>query len=468
MTILEILSNQIQDELSSTVHDCFRGIDPVYQHIDQTSIDVVQADAADMGYKWEVSHTFGGGVAGLMESGYPLGPDARQLDGTTVNYLNESDPTGATSFPNPLASPHTGVFRRKLQLHKNVGNFNIPTDWMQMDRLSAAVIKQVARDIKAVGMMRALKESISFYCDTDASGYNVLCNAGTVTSNANNTVTFTITGGRIAYFRPGMTVQEVGDLTKAYVVTAVDPLNATITIASAGADFGTVTPIIETGDTIIWGGSRAYTPMVTWGLNDWIKDSGYLFQTGASAGFSLDEHPEFKSLVKDAGSQHLTESLMNSTVGAFMDAYGDLAPDSIITTWDISLDYLDNLGNQTFERNGAELKYNSGFAEITYMFNGRKINWLISSMVLPGTLYALRLNDGNIKRYVPPKIGGKDDRVGAEVEFLNTLTGSSSIFKVAHNASGASTSVLEAPFWQYRLVAPVDARSVKIENIAVS
>ena len=100
-----------------------------------------------------------------------------------------------------------------------------------------------------------------------------------------------------------------------------------------------------------------------------------------------------------------------------------------------------------------------------YSFNGKNLKWVISPMCLGKTLYAIKLGNGNLTRYVPPSIGGSDGRVGGNVEFLAPLGGHNSIFKIAHNSSGSSMNLLEAPFWQYGLLAPMDVRSVKLTGL---
>ena len=86
-------------------------------------------------------------------------------------------------------------------------------------------------------------------------------------------------------------------------------------------------------------------------------------------------------------------------------------------------------------------------------------------MCISGRLYGIKLNNGNIKRYIPPKVAGSDGRIGSEVEFLAPLGGSNSIFKIAHASSGASQALLEAPFWQYCLVCPIDVKGVKLTGL---
>jgi hypothetical protein len=488
-TIIEELSNQVQDELPMVVHEAFRGLDPIYQHIDQTSIDVVSADTANMGYKWQINHLFSGGLAGLIQNADPLGPaidDATQYE-KSLKFIDASD-AGVTPFPTALEAPNAGVIKRTLALHMNTGNFPVPVAWLQHDKLSAAHVKQCAMNIKALGQLRALMESISFYCDKQG-GYPVLGRVadevGTITAvDTNKGYTFGVDGGRIAYFRPGMMVDIYTDAgagsipgtkvnsTSQLVISRVDFINKTITVTGAGAFSNTdiSAEIPSDDDWILWKGcTTQYRPLVSWGIEDWVKSSGYLFQSGASTGFNLTSYPHFASQVV-AVSNALTDTVLNGYVGGFIDAYGDAAPDTILTTWGATLKYIQapnasGLDRMLFDRTGKALKVNGGFSDVEFTFNGRNMNWMISSMVLPGYLYGLRLGDGNIKRYVPPKVGGSDDRIGQEVEFLAPVGGHNGIFKIAHNGDGASLSVLEAPFWQYRLIAPMDVRSIKLTGL---
>jgi hypothetical protein len=121
-----------------------------------------------------------------------------------------------------------------------------------------------------------------------------------------------------------------------------------------------------------------------------------------------------------------------------------------------------------YDRTGKELSVAGGWDDVSYSFNGRKFTWITSPMCISGRLYALKMKNGNIKRYIPPKVGGTDARIGSEVEFLAPLGGHSSIFKIAHASTGASQALLEAPFWQYCLVAPVDVKGVVLKSLTES
>jgi len=208
--------------------------------------------------------------------------------------------------------------------------------------------------------------------------------------------------------------------------------------------------------------------MRTWGLEDWIKSSGQIMGGSASAeGLDLDTYSDFKSLVKDV-SGPLTDTVMNGYIGGFLDAYPGASLDTIITTMGVTLKYLEQptlYNNRMFyDRQGKSLDVKGGWDDVSFSFNGRSFNWLISPMCISGYLYACKFAGGNVKRYMPPAVGGADGRVG-EVEFLAPMTGQSSVFMVGRASSGAPQALLEAPFWYYNLIAPVDPRGVKLTGL---
>jgi hypothetical protein len=393
----------------------------------------------------------------------------------------------------------------------STGNFNIPVTWLQADALDASQIAQVARDIKAVGQLRALTEAQSFFMASN----NTLCQIDNYvsTNEASGYATFTVKAGtgRTAYFRLGMLVDIVADSSGPQFGTAVDgsDMKNIVTGASGVATTRSnrlhliVSDVDYIGGTIkiatVKGGSMAaaalagsgfadddwvvlrgcgyatYREMRSWGLNDWIAESGKIMDENlgignpADAAIDLDTYSQFKSQVV-ASVGLLTENVMNGYVGGFLDAYPGQTLDTIITTMGVTLKYLEQPSTSGqhrlhWERTSKPLTYASGWDEVTYSFNGRRMNWIISPMCIDGHLYALKMRDGNIKRYVPPRVGGSDSRVGSEIEFLAPLGGHSNIFKIAHASTGASQAILEAPFWQYCLIAPVDVRGVKLTGL---
>jgi hypothetical protein len=182
----------------------------------------------------------------------------------------------------------------------------------------------------------------------------------------------------------------------------------------------------------------------------------------------LTKYGQFKSKVV-AVNGPLTDTVMNGYIGGFLDAFPGASIDTIITTMGVTLKYLEQpqLSNNRmfYDRQGKALDVKGGWDDVNYSFNGRVFRWMVSPMCISQRLYGVKLNNGNIKRYVPPKVGGTDARVGSEIEFLVPMAGGSSVFKIAHASTGAPLPLLEAPFWQYCLVCPVDVKGVKLTGL---
>lgn len=515
-TAISVLSNFIRDELPKVLHESLPQIAPVYKYIEQTSQAVKQSEGIGQG--WQVNHLFATGVAGLIQYANPSGPDMTQTLGKQAQILTPAH-ADLAPFPTAIEAPHTSSLKRTLSLHKITGNFSIPTTWMQADRLSATQIEQVVRDIKAVGDLKAMVEAASFFSYTGSDGTYDVDVLGRISAvNVHPTlsnycqITLDEAYGRISNFRIGMSVDLVADdasdqlktgtaadgtdvlnytgsggtydnLYIRLIVASVDYLGKTVTLAplisttgatpayTAAADTWAVLPAAL--DWIVLAGCSRYAsgarPMVSWGLEDWIKSSGTIMGgTSAAEALDLAYYPQFKSQVV-AVNGPLTDSVMNGYIGGYLDAYPGAGLDTILTTQGVTLKYLEqpNLYNNrmNYDRTGKALSVKGGWDEVEYSFNGRVLRWIISPMCLKQRLYALKFGGGNIKRYVPPHIGGSDGRVGGEVSFLAPLGGHVGIFKIAHSSTGASQEVLEAPFWQYKLVAPVDVKGIKLTDI---
>lgn len=501
---IDALDNFIREELPSTINESLPQIAPVYKYIETTSLGVKRTG---VGRDWEVEHLFSTGIAGLIQSADVRGPTF--FDNATYNQGKVMDTlSGLDIFPTATAAPHTTSLKRILTLGLATGNFSIPVTWMQGDALSASQIRQVTRDIAAVGQLRALTEAQSFFM----SNNNVLARIDSydATNEASGYITLKVASGsgRTAFFRIGMMVDVLdhagsgssatpnfgtdtdGTDVKNYdndastyhplIVADVDYIGGTIKLATVNAQSLEVANMagdaIEDDDFIVLRdcGTVSGREMRTWGLEDWMASSGQIMGGSGTTtnrlnpGLDLDTQSQFKSQVVTVNGP-LTDTIMNGYVGGFLDAYPGQSLDTIITTMGVTLKYIEQPGlynNRMFyDRTGKTLDVSGGWDDVTYSFNGKKFRWIVSPMCIGGKLYAIKLNGGNIKRYVPPKVGGSDNRIGSEVEFLAPLGGHNSIFKIAHASSGASQAVLEAPFWQYGLVAPVDVKGVKLSSL---
>jgi hypothetical protein len=514
---IDSLDNLVREELPMIIHEMGPAICPVFDKIKRTAFGVKSQEGLGRGYN--VIHLYETGVAGLIESADPLGPGMTTISGGMSQLLAEGTAsTNLSIFPSAKEVPHTGDIKRTLPLHKVVGNFSIPAAWKQADLLNAAQIKKVARDMKAVAKLKAIYEGSSFFSHTvtNASGYEsqVLGRISAIAENSSWTDYIDITideqYGRISNFRKGMRLDIVADssgtlqdgvatdgtdvrnyehTTANYVhliIASVDFLGKKITLrpvdsvdgglpnygSSSSGDVFAVAAAAD--DWITFARTTRYTsaarPQFSWGLNSWIKSSGTILG-GASAAAALDLslYPQFKSQVK-AINGPLTDNVINGYIGGYLDAYPGESLDTIITTQGVQLKWLEQPGlynnRQNYERTGKSLSVKGGWSQISYEFGGRVYEWVMSPMCLSKTLYALKFQGDNIKRYSPPKLGGTEASMGQEIEFLAPLGGHSGVFKIAHDSSGAPMELLESPFWYYCLIAPVDPRGVKLTNLA--
>ena len=515
---IDSLDNLVREELPMIIHETGPVIAPVFDKIKRTAFGVKSQQGLGRGYK--VIHLYETGVAGLIESGDPLGPDMTTIGGNMTQLLAQGTAeAGLSIFPNAAESPHMGDIKRELTLHKVVGNFSIPAAWKQADLLNAAQIKKVARDMKAVAKLKAIYEASSFFSHsaTNDSGTEsqVLSRITTIAENSSYTdyidITINETYGRISNFRQGMRIDIVATstdtlqdgvavdgtdvrnythTTQSYVhmiISAVDYLGKKITIRPVNSvtgglpNFGSGTSgdLFQAGqagaanDWIVFSKTTRYIagnrPQFSWGLNNWIKSSGTILG-GASlaAGLDLAVYPQFKSQVVDVNGP-LTDNIINGYIGGYLDAYPGETLDTVITTQGVQLKWLEQPGlynnRQNYERTGKALSFKGGWSNISYEFGGRTYEWIMSPMCLSNTLYACKFAGDNIKRYSPPRLGGMEATMGQEIEFLAPLGGHSGVFKIAHSSGGASQDLLESPYWYYCLIAPVDPRGVKFTGL---
>lgn len=523
-TAIDNLSNFMKEEMPKVLHESLPLVAPFFKDIIATSVGVKRDETSQIGRTWNVIHLYDAGISGLMKYGSPLGP-AMVLGSTLgkqAQMLQFFTAASSTPFPTATEAPHAGSLKRTLQLHYTTGNFSVPVAWMQADALSATQIKSVARDIKAVGKTRAMIEATGFHAlaITAHSTYKVkILGAVTSVSDSSNVVTVTIDEkyGTIHNFRPGLMIDFVkGDGSDGGVlqdgvslagtdivnvsaaaahlhvmITGVDYLGRTFTCVAVDPADGLIeaydtthgwkaagsVPIAQYDYIVLKDCSQNVTgrPMPTWGVEDWMISSGSMMGGANNAEvLDVDIYTQFKSSV-NAVNGPLTEDVLNKRVGDYLDAYPGLTVDTLITTNGVTQKHLQQYGlynnRQFYDRQGKSLNAKGGWAEVNYEFNGRVLRWIVDPLCAKNRLYAIKLQGGNIKRYVPPTISAGDARLDAgagmdgEIQFLAPAGGHTGIFMVARGSSGQALDILEAPFWQYQLIAPIDPRGIKLTDL---
>jgi len=514
---VDLLSDLVREELPQMLVELEPEVAPVFERIARTSLGVKSQEGLGKGY--QVIHIYDTGMAGSFESADPLGPGMTAVSGNQAQMLAlGSAASGLAVFPAAASVPHTGEVKRTLTLHKVVGNYSIPVAWRQLDALNAMQLKKVARDLKAVAKQKLLYEATSFHSHsvTNDAGFvsQVLGRVSAIAQHSAWTnyivVTLDEQYGRIANFGNGQRIDIVADSSGvlqagvntngsdvrnyssggAYVhliVVNVDYLGKKITLRPINNTDGGAptyangyragsTVVADANDWICAANTTRYNtasrPQFSWGINDWIKSSGQILGGASQAsGLDLDLYSMFKSQVK-AINGPLTDDVINSYVAGYLDAYPGEQLDGIITTQGVQQMWLRQPGlynnRQNYERTGKALSFRGGWSQISYEFGGRVFDWIISPMCLSKTLYALRFGNGNIKRYTPPRVGGIETNMGPELEFLATLGGHAGVFMVSYSSTGAPQELLEAPFWYFTLIAPVDPRGIKLTGLVES
>jgi hypothetical protein len=496
---IDVVSNLLREELPTVTRESLPEIAPIYNSVIKSSMDV---QSSGIGRGWKVEHTFDCGVAGMMQHANPDGYTFLTNTGTANRFpmVNMLDTTQSTAiFPNPLYTPHSATLKRVVKMHMSTGNFSLPATWFSTDALSANVLKQIAREIKAVSQYRALTEAQSFFMPSNNT-LGQIDNINT-TNAASGSFTFTVKegSGRTSFFRPGMAIDILADssgtpqfgadtngtdrrnYSTAYyplVIGDVDYLSGTIRVCSpASTDISGLS--IANDDWIVLANCNTEVStgvareMKTYGIEDWMADKGQILGGSSTLtdetnpALDLDTYSQFKSkLVTVSGP--LTDQVMNGYIGGFLDSYPGATIDTILTTMGVTLKYLENPSlfnnRMIYDRTSKPLSAYGGWDEVSYSFNGKILRWIISPMVINGRLYAFKLNN-NLIRYEPPKVGGTNGQVGSEMEFLVPLAGGSSIFKLVHDSNGATAAMLEAPFYQYVLLIPLDVRGVKLSSL---
>ena len=512
---VDILNDIVREELPRMLVELEPIVAPVFEKIKRTAFGVKSQDGLGKGY--QVIHIYATGMAGLFESADPLGPGMTAIEGNQAQLLAEG--TAASNlaiFPQATEVPHTGEVKRTLTLHKVVGNYSVPAAWKTLDMLNAAQLKKVNRDLRAVAKQKALYEASSFFsyeAPNDASNVNQVL--GRVSATGEHAawsdyllITLDEEYGRIANFGKGQRVDIVADnagtlqagtgntgvdvrnyapspfnyihlivvdvdyLGKKITLRPVDSVNGGLPDFSTG--YRTGGGVCATiGDWIVMSNTTRYIagsrPQFSWGINSWIKETGTILGGAAEeSGLDVDIYSMFKSQVK-AINASLTDDIINGYIGGYLDAYPGESLDTIITTQGVQQQWLKQPGQynnrQNYERTGKALSFRGGWSTISYEFGGRVFEWIMSPMCLSKTLYGCKFAGDNILRYGPPRIGGSNASMGPEIEFLATLGGHTGVFKIAHSSGGRPQDLLEAPFWYYNLICPVDPRGLKFTGL---
>lgn len=512
-TIMETLDSTIQQELPALAIESLPGIDPIYNGMIRTTQNVVR-DRGGRG--WEVAHRFRTSISGMFEPRAATGGSAHATAVQSVRFGT------AQNYPDPTKNQHVGNVTRYLGLNCHHGNFSLPLFLFKAEALSTVQFKTIADDLQGLAKLRAQLEAVSFYAPASGA-LGVLAAAGMTYdpgSNVSYKGKFTPTSSRIRWWVNGMLVDFFDDASGTNKINSLSGGTSDLPLVVDGVDYvdGTVTITEPTGTTYLDNSllnpssddldtTECYVfPRGAVQGGDDITDSGTLFRTGhygieswlintgtlfgdakgwnrggntQTAAFTIANYPQFKSFITPNLAAPLTDEVLNRKVGAMMDAY-DLQIDTFITTRGVIDKHIkqSTLGPSrlNYDRTGKSANIKGGWSKVMYEYEGKEIDIFQSPYCQTGTLYGVKLGGGNLRRYVPPRavpVGGVQAPgtgidMGEEIEFIVPMAGGNSIFRLVTNSDGRVLDLVEAPFYQYSQVAPLDVRGIKIAGITES
>lgn len=502
-TISDAIELTLEQSIVPTIFESLWELDPIYPMIQRSSMNVVRN--SNIGRGWKVQKTWVTGIAGGAKFTAAQGGNVV----TGPNNFNIYDTPQTFQAVDETTAP--AFMQSNVTLIEHRGNFYLPHNLLRADRLNSSIGSVVAQNLRGVGELLAQQECALFYSASATTGE--LADLGDTSVNVTNAASPTTTptacmileldgtdssSGRVHRFRPGMLV-DLYDSTGAtkrnlgftVAVDNVDPLASKVTLRRIdGGTFQTTTTL---NGGVTYGGAGGDNDIVVIkdsvsvapkGLESWIADGSTVT---SFFGIDVRNFSQFKSYLPSAISAALTENILNKHFAKFFEAFPGKKLDTAITTMGVLIGFIDNLdsnnsggissgstnttypGRIQYDRNGQAMTIEAGWESFKYRFASRPIEIYTSTYAAFGTLYAGKLKNGGITRYVPPAIPGAkvDSRFGAEVEFVAPLggTGMQGIFKHAHSTAGATTDFVEAPFVRQWNVMPSNPNWMKLTGI---
>jgi hypothetical protein len=484
-TFVESLSEVMREELSMMRQDTAPEVDGIFSRMYTSSRGVSKG----IGRDFKVKHVFSTGVAGAFKNVNRFGPSTVDVDYTPQSYMYDS--TTLRTYPTIGETTQLGYVTKVIDLVQGLGNFHVPLHMMAADELDAEISDAVSRMIKAVAKNVNQNEANSFYQTGRHKIVEITTAASALADITGEAVRCTLDGanavGRIAQIMPGMTfdlydssyqkknIDTTGTPASntPLVVGAVDYIGKTFDLYTAD---GTAFDVADhaNGDFYSYRDAdlnaataqAAATRRGPSGLEYWIVDSGTdVF------GLNLTTYPQFKSLVT-AVAGALTEEILNQNVGQFFDAYGAMySVDSLISTTGVLTKYMSTIdGLYRYDRNNKRLTLHEGWSSFDYAWQGQTFEYLASRYCRKGYLYALKLRDQNLTRYVPPQVAGSKTQssFSGDIQFTAPLMGSSNIFLPGRNSNSALVEHNEAPFTCFREWCPNQLPGIKLTGLVES
>lgn len=492
-TLLETLDRTVTEDFGKSIMAASHDEDPWSSNLINSSMGVSRDG---LGRGWQKFQVFKQGLGGAARW--------RPVTGNSITTSQDDNQfaiygtAAPQTFPDLDEQTAPTYVQANITLKEMAGSFPVPTELLRLDQNPNNIANQVGAIIEASARRVARREILAFWGESATNSgtvgaYAKVNNSGNVTIKADGVVSgstaITEAMGLTRYmclrFQPGESLDVYRNNSGTYTqkntaasqpvfVAFVDPVAIEIKlIAYSGSD------ITLTGgenhelwpresSTLAAGAVTNHQPTA---LEQVIVNSGTVY------GLSLTNFPFFKSVVA-AVNGSLTENVLNKFVGGFLvvkPASGKI--DSLVTTPGVKNEYVNNL-TYSGRRDRFSMPVSLGGEGFTsdwgYQWDGTKMAMDTSSFCPEGTLFGLKLANGNWKKIVPPGIPGtgSDGRFGDGVEFLGSMTHNSIFVPAREPTSAAYTDFLEAPFKRWLEYMPEYICGMKLtgltEHIATS
>lgn len=497
-TLATPISLFVEEQLSGGVQESLPGLDSLFQEIVTNWFKVM---SQGIGRNWTVIHTFREGVGGAIKWVDPAGDSISSDIDRTVQL--GSTPRGYQGITEVSIPDH---FQKQIVLSEAMGNFFIPFKYIWASQLDAAIADAVMELVQSVQENVANSEIAAFY-SVDAFG-SIARVATSPTAPADPSYEIEVYFGSVNAFRSGMRVDLIDATDGTTVLNTGTVSGLVIPLVVNGVDYmaeetdtegcgGRITLTLgdgtnwddadltglAVGDYIVPHASNTYTPG---GPETWLVGDG---DTSDPFGIEVDVYEQMKSLVV-ASVGALDDALLRKYLARFTKAYGKpKMPDTLVSSYGVLLDYLlnvthasdgsANLGsvNRPYDQ---PLKTGQGMEGTPhkFYFDGKMLDWHTStffpsaSVDVSGTpsggrLWGMKVKNGGILRYVPPKMGHSQtkDGFGREIEFVFPVGGPMGIFFPALNSDVALTQHMQAPFNRHLAWCPKQMQGIKLTDV---
>ena len=462
-------STRIEELIGQTIELLLPSLDPIWEGLIRTSIDVVPADR--WGRDWEIYKEYHGSYAGVIDQGRPYNDIPLHGDATTRLGEQILLQTTPQVWPDPLDGPNPHPWPWKCPMRSQMLNLALT-----LGEASAEANAGCVGDIIAPKLLGWARNIGHYYCNYWYLSQNQNYRLSTM---QNCTVAAAITGGFGWTFTPGNlavnrfavgqrvdvwnaamtvrrnidTVNGIAGLRVNLMVTKVDKTNATVEVGAAvapaawdvayvPADNDVITYAVVSHAAGAFTGTAGYNSFMKFGDGNGaaVTDANSILgatESIATGRINVNTYPQFKSILRNLGGGPLTSQFLLQFMALWDSAKGDDGQtiDTAIASEGVWLEYYSQIiGRERLMRNDrlATLGSEGMDENAVWTSNGRKLALKTSRWIEANTVVFHKLKGGNFKFHVPPdpKVGlkAKEDNPGIPVRFIAPfLTGTDSI-----------------------------------------